>query len=237
MAREKVYTKEDILEALDQCVRDRVFPVLDNVNNQMAKARLTVFRSSKFWLLVFEIVGYSPPENEFVDHLYLLGNCVSHGGQIKEDIFVTETQVQSIWDREEGKWLADRRNWQVAIRDQVVRFEPTVGEYQKAGIEIDAKKTGPGSLRQDQLIRFLSYKMGDALLATDQELRSHLPEKGVRKFLQFGEWRHPDIRRGEMPSQIPFFVALAEALETGSKKLPPEALAQPNTHWSHWVAR
>jgi hypothetical protein len=237
MSRTVSYTKGDILRTLDRTVQDQAFPVLNNVNNYMSDARLTALRSPTFWLLFFEIVGYGAPENEFVDHIYMLSNCFKDGASMKEEIFVKETRENSVWDREEGKWRADWKKWEVLVRGKVMTFQPGLGEYRQAGIELDARKPGPGSLRQDELIRFLSFKVGALLFCTDREVRRLLPENSLKKLLRFKDWKHPDIRKKELPSQNAFFIALADALETGSKKLPKGALADPNTHWSNWPVK
>jgi hypothetical protein len=228
------YTKDDVLRLLDKTVQEKSFPVLDNYSNYLAAARLTVWRSPKHWLLFFEIVGYSPPENEFVNHIYMIGNCVKEGVQMKEKIFVSETAENPIRDREEGKWLADWQDWEVLVRGEVHKFHPSPAEYRNAGIEIDPTKPGPGSLRHDKLIRFLVLKLRDELFCTVKEMRELLPDKKLQSFMQFEDWKHPDIRKGELPSQNPFFIALAGALAGRSKHLPESALENPNTHWSNW---
>jgi hypothetical protein len=226
---------EGILRFLDETARNGRFPVLDNIHVYPADTRLTAYRSAEQWLLLVEVVGYAAQENEFVDHIHRLGEPLAGSGDVAEEIFVVETDgPHSIWDREEGKWLADWRDFRVLVRGREHRFRPSPGDYAEAGVEINPANVGPGSLRQDQLIRFLAHELSDQLLCTDRELRAHLPDGTVRRFLQVREWRHPDIRAGELPSDSAFFQHLARALETGRKALPPAALADPNTHWSNW---
>lgn len=231
----KKYTKIDILKVLDESARRGKFPVLDNENVYLADSRLSVFRSQEHWLFVFEVVGYSAPENEFVDHIYLIGNCIEKGAKIVERIFVEETEDNPVWDREEGEWLADYRNWEIMVKGKVYKFRPNLDEYIEAGIEIENTKRKVGSLRQDMLIRFLSFKLGDELFCTEEDLLDIIPQNDLKKLFYFREWRHPDIKKGENPSEISFFIELASAIESGNQSISEEALKNPNTHWSNWI--
>ena len=233
----KKYTKTDILKALDESAKKGKFPVLDNENVYLADARLSVFCSQEHWLFVFEIVGYSAPENEFVDHIYLIGNCVDQGAKIVERIFIEETDDDPVWDREEGEWLADWRNWEIMVKGKIYKFRPSLDEYKEAGIEIEDPKRKIGSLRQDMLIRFLSFKLGDKLFCTEDELFDIIPKNDLKKVFYFKEWQHPDIKNNENPSEIPFFISLTSAIESGERSIPEEAIKNPNTHWSNWIVK
>ena len=234
MKKSTSYSKEDVLKVLDDTAKAKLFPVLDNFNNYMASVRLTIYCSPNYWMFIFEIVGYGAPENEFVDHIYMIGNCLENHAKISEEIFVVETESDSIWDREKGEWLADWKKWQIVVRGKVYKFQPTLEEYEKAGIKITNKKGGLGSLRQDKLIRFLVFKLKDKLFCTDKELKKLLPQKSLTKFIRIEEWCHPDIRKNELPSQVLFFQKLAESLVIGVKAIPSDTLKNPNTHWSNW---
>ena len=94
------------------------------------------------------------------------------------------------------------------VKGKVYKFEQSLDEYKEAGIEIENPKKKIGSLRQDILIRFLSFRLGDGLFCTEDELMDVLPENDLKKLLYFKEWQHPDIRNNENPSDIPFFIEL-----------------------------
>jgi len=58
-----------ILKDLDKHASEFNFPVLDNAYIELAAARLSAFQGVKDWLIIFEVLGFSTKEMEFVDDL------------------------------------------------------------------------------------------------------------------------------------------------------------------------
>lgn len=51
--------------------------------------------------------------------------------------------------------------------------------------------------------------------------------------MRFEKWRHPDLARGEKPSELETFVLLADAMARGDKA-EYRSTQWPNTHWKNW---
>jgi hypothetical protein len=91
---------------------------------------------------------------------------------------------------------------------------------------------GQTQLTARHLLRALAPTHRRQLLATDAELRVGIPSD-LPEFLRVDGWLHPNLARGEMPSQSESFVLLADALASGDpRRYQPVQL--PNTHWSNW---
>ncbi|HDX9576778.1 TPA: hypothetical protein ROX88_000240 [Bacillus pseudomycoides] len=100
-------------------------------------------------------------------------------------------------------------------------------EYVQLGI-----KTEPFSLAG--LLRYLSFKYGEKLWATNQELFNEIGGNiELSLFFQTEEWEHPDISDDQKPSEVVFFRSLAQAIERNNVDLIQ--LNTSNTHWSNWT--
>jgi hypothetical protein len=91
---------------------------------------------------------------------------------------------------------------------------------------------GQTQLTARHLLRALAPMHRQHLLATDAERRAGIPHD-LPQIIQLDGWRHPDITRGELPSQSESFALLADVLAGGEvNRYQPVQL--PNTHWSNW---
>ena len=71
---------KQILEDFDKHASEFNFPVLDNSYIEFASARLSALQGAKDWMVVFEVLGFSKREIEFVDDLYVFGSCGERRG-------------------------------------------------------------------------------------------------------------------------------------------------------------
>lgn len=224
---------KQILEDLDKHASEFNFPVLDNEYVEFAAARLSAFRAATEWLLVFEVLGFSTREVEFVNDLYAFGSCVEAEGFISEEIPVKSTATQPLFDSETRECIADLAGWAVKIGKEEIFFSPSFEEYAKAGIACE-RESGPGSLTEIELLRFLVYRLGERrLFMSDEALLSHFPAcRNLEKLAQTTEWQHPNIAQGEKPSRNISLITLVEALS----KTDPLLFKQgcPNTNWRFW---
>jgi hypothetical protein len=223
-----------ILEDLDKHATEFNFPVLDNAYVEFAAARLTSFRSVKDWLIVFEVLGFSTREIEFVDNLYAYGSCVDKEGLVGEEIPVVSSPEKPVFDPETNECIADWSDWTVNVRGRKMSFSPTRAEYEEAGIVIN-RPPGPGTLTEIELLRFLVNRLGEkALFLSDQELTIHFPAcKDLPKFIQTTQWQHPDVTDEEKPSRNASIRSLVEALALRDPSLFKNG--RPNTDWKFWV--
>jgi len=224
---------DQIFWLLDKHASEFNFPVLDNAYLQYAAARLSAFRGLKDWLLVFEVLGFSIREVEFINDLYAYGSCLELGGLIGEEIPLRSSPQSPIFDADSNECLADWKGWEITVDGRVVRFSPTPEEYAAAGIRIEGN-AGPGTLNEADLLRFAVYRLGERLFLDDRGVLSHFPKcKGLSKFVQTTKWQHPDVARGEKPSENVAIQSLMHALEKGDPSLFNPG--RPNTDWKLWT--
>ena len=229
-----IRNKEQIFTDLDKHASEFNFPVLDNAYVEFAATRLTAFQSAKGWLIVFEVLGFSTKEIEFVDDLYAFGSCVEREGYVGEEVLLSSSRGQPIFDTQSNDCIADWSHWSIKLGNETMFFSPTREEYANAGIVID-RDPGPGTLREIELLRFLVYRLGEErLFMNDETLLSHFPRcQGVSKFIQTARWQHPDVADGERPSTTLSIRTLVAALS--QKDVSLFEPGRPNTHWRSWV--
>src|SRR5260370_13087230 len=128
-----------ILKDLDKHAAEFNFPVLDNAYVEFAAARLSAFQGAKDWLIVFEVLGFSTKEGEFVDDLYAFGSCIEREGFVGEEIPLTSSRKLPIFNAETNQCIADWSRWSIRVGNEEMSFSPTPDEYADAGIMIDRK--------------------------------------------------------------------------------------------------
>lgn len=225
--------KDQIFWLLDKHASEFNFPVLDNAYLEFGAARLTAFRrGTTEWLVCFDVVSFSTREVQFVNDLYAYGSCVQPGGLIGQEIPFTSPAELPIFDPESNECVADWKNWGIAIDNRTLRFSPTLDEYKAAGIHIEGEP-GPGTLTEGNLLRYVVFRMGERLFVKDETLLSRLPKCAhLSKFLQTTQWQHPDIARGEKPSENVTIRSLIHALAKEDPLLFDAG--RPNTDWRFW---
>lgn len=222
-----------ILDDLDKHASEFNFPVLDNAYVEFGAARLTALRGAEDWLIVFEVLGFSKREGEFVVDLYAFGSCVEREGFIGEEIPIASSHGLPLFDPETNQCIADWSHWAIKLGNEVVSFSPTREDYAKAGIAIERDR-GPGTLSEIELLRFLVYRIGkERLFMSDAFLLARFPRcMKVSTFVQTTQWQHPDVAGGEKPSENVSISSLVQSLLRGDPSLFNQGL--PNTDWKSW---
>jgi uncharacterized protein DUF7003 len=225
---------ERVLQEFDKHASEFNFPVLNNAYIKLAAARISAFQGDNDWLLVFEILGFSTREIEFVDDLYAFGSCVDREGFVGEEITLTSSPKLPLFDVETNECIADWSRWSIKVGDQEMSFSPSRAEYAEAGIIID-RDPGLGTLHEIELLRFLIHRLGEKrLFLRDQVLLNYFPKcANLRKFLQSTWWQHPDVAAGEIPSENVSIRSAVEALSHRDSSLFDRG--EPNTHWKCWL--
>jgi hypothetical protein len=223
-----------ILKDLDKHASEFNFPVLDNAYVKFAAARLSAFQGDQEWLAVFEVLGFSIREIDFVNDLYAFGSCAERKGFVGEEIPLRSVPERPLFDAETNECIADWSHWSIRVGNEEMSFSPTREEYADAGIVID-REPGRGSLSEIELLRFLVHRLGARrLFMTDQHLLSHFPKcKDLKKFIQTTQWQHPKVAAEERPSQNASIRSLVEALSQRDPALFEPG--SPNTHWMSWL--
>jgi Family of unknown function (DUF7003) len=207
---------------------------MDNAYIALAAARLTAFRSQEHWLIVFEVLGFSKRETEFVDDYYAYGSCTPKAGLMGEEVPARSSQGDPVFDKETNECIADWSRWSILVGGKEMTFSPTPQEYASAGIVID-RPAGRGTLSEIDMLRFLVHRLGpDRFFMSEPVLLGQFPGcRNVPKFLQTTSWKHPDIAGGERPSQNVSVRSLVQALSEGNRSLFDPGV--PNTQWQFWT--
>jgi len=221
------------LKDLDKHAFEFNFPALDNAYVDMAATRLTAFKSETDWIIVFEVLGFSNREGIFVDDIYAFGSSLVKEGFISSTPVMDPLPEHPFVDPYTEAWIADWANWAIIVRSKLYKFSPSRDEYIAAGIDVPSEG-GPGSLREEQIMRFFIYKEGASELFMQQaELRDELKISAeMAIFAQTEHWQHPDVVGGEKPSDNISIKSLLVALDLNS---PSEFhKGRPNTNWKLW---
>ncbi len=227
---------DQTLRNLDKHASEFNFPIFDNAYVEFAAARLTAFRKSDHWLAAFEVLGYSTQEGEFVDDLYAYGSCVEKAGFIASSTVFSSARENPLFDPKTNDCVADWKSWGVTLHGEALLFSPTREDYREAGIEV-SPESGPGSLKEIQLLRFAISKLGtDRMFLADQEILNHFPRcQAMPKFIQTTNWQHPDLSGKEKPSESGSIRSLLDAIATGSPNLFQPG--RSNSNWQFWQAQ
>ena len=177
-------TTEEILADLDKHASEFNFPVLDNAYVEFGAARLTAFRSTSYWVIVFEVLGFSTKEVQFVNDLYAYGSCVDGEGFICEEIPFISPAKHPIFDAQTSECIADWSSFAITLGPETMTFNPSRDDYAAAGIRLD-RESGPGSLTEIDLLRFLIHKARNRFSwMTGETLECFSRCKGASKFIQ-----------------------------------------------------
>lgn len=227
------YTTTEILGQLNACANAFTFPMLDNGYIYLADTHLHACRDETRWALVIEVLGANPRAS---DHdalhncLHCFGNCLKRSpGTANEDfLFVTDHGPDGPTFDEEYGWYLREAVRTIRIRDKVVHLDLTPETLAQKSIVPEE----PPHITGAELLRSLVPEYRELLLATEEELRARIPPD-LPLILRLDAWHHPDLARGELPSESETFKMIAEVLVSGdvSRYRPTK---EPNTHWTNW---
>lgn len=227
------YTKKDILDQLDKCADKFTFPMLDNGYVYPVDTKLYGYRDESRWVLLIEVIGFNyrgGGHNGINNCLHLFGNCLSFPPGTNNDnfIYITDNSPEgSTFDEEYMESLNPYVNT-FLIRGKEIKVNHSPSYYTSKGIELEK----PPKIMVWEFLRGLVPEYRNDLLATEEEIRSRIP-KDIPLILTLGEWHHPDLVDGEMPSTTETFQMIAAVLEKGNLQLY-KPTQKPNTHWSNW---
>lgn len=228
-----LFTRQEILDHLDDCARRFIFPMLDNGYVYPADVRLTAFRDHARWSLVIETLGANPRGGEhdsLFDSLYRFGNCLNRPVGLANEDFLFLTA-----DGDDGPTFEKEYGWHVRdglrtirIRDTLLPVSLEPEALQAKGIRLEE----PPNVNGAELLRALLPDYRDLLLAREEELRERVPVD-LPLILRLDQWHHPDLVRGELPGGNETFQLIAEVLASG-EAARYQPTQPPNTHWSNW---
>lgn len=212
-----------ILKTLDKYAKEYEFPVLDNYNFDLAQCRLSVFRDSKDWLIVFEVVGINA-NLDIASDLYVYGSAANQQGLIIcIDDMVIPAKDEAFFD-DDGEFEVDPFNLNLIVHGVMLNLKPNKEEYEKVKIQ-------PDPFTPTKLIRYLSSKHKGKLWLQKDDLLSEIDINAKLDLIyQTDKWEHTDE---EKPSENAFFQSLAKAIEHNDISLIH--MNKANTHWSSWA--
>jgi hypothetical protein len=224
----------EIIAQLDRFAESFRFPMLDNLNLDLAGVRLSAYFGAGAWCLAVEMLAFFaevPPLDGFSDNTYIYGDIA-----IPDAVNHTLSALHPVDNGPSGLLFGtgsclyiNKNIVDVRIRERIVPAIANVDLYRAEGIPVDLAPEITG----DDFLRWLAPRYRDLLFATDEELYSRMTVR-LPLILRLDEWHHPDLARGEKPSDTECFQQIAEVLATGdpSRYRPTEP---PNTHWSNWL--
>ena len=230
MSDPKKMSRPDILAVLDQCAAGYDFPILNNVYFFYAAIRMTVFRTPREWLMVFEEISYSKKAREFVNWVSAYGNQLPKSGPQGILHPLEELPGHPIVDGE-GHFLLNKWDFSLAVNGQPHRFTPTREDYARAGIDVDSAMPDPA-----QIVRLLVRLLpAESLFSSHARLLHACGRKEASPplFVELRDWSHPDVAAGELPSGSETFRSIADAIVTNDRSLI--VADKGNTHWSNWL--
>jgi hypothetical protein len=221
--------EDQILKILDKHAVEGGFPVFKNLNFDFADARITVFRNTSEWILVFEIVALSN-KPAFVDLVYGFGNKLKKHGINYIKTIIPNSEDAPIWD-DARNFLLDKYDFKIEVNGEKKAFNPTKADYRRAGL--DAEDDTKPALK---ILRMLADIAPSSLFLSDKEILKLCGRGRTRltKFLQIDDWWQPNVDDDEKPSDNPCFRALARAIAQANPELYRCPRENWNTHWSNW---
>jgi len=223
-----------ILEQLDRAAKDFVFPMLDNGYVYPADVRLTVYRATRRWLMIVEVLGVSNPRvsgcDVFENVLHLFGNHLAREpGTANEDfLHPIESRPDDPLFEDEFEWYVRSQARSLSIRGHHIALDISEEALANRGLEL----LDPPNVDPVIVMRSLLPEQRVLLLATPEDLAARNPDD-LPLFIRLDEWFHPDLAAGELPSGCETFQMLAEAIVTGdAERYRPSR--EPNTHWRNW---
>jgi len=228
------FTKEDILNQLDDYAESFSFPMLDNGYVYLIDSRLSVYRNDEQWVILIEIIGCfnkGGGHGDISNCLYLFGNCLAFDPKKNNDCFLFFTS-----DSKEGKTFLDEDFQEylnpniksMLLRGRTIEIPQTIEFYESQGIQLEE----PPKIYIWEFLRGMRKYHRKTFFVTEEEIRNRIPKK-LPLIIQLDEWYHNDLVANELPSEIETFQMIASVIETGNIELY-KPTKEPNTHWSNW---
>jgi hypothetical protein len=209
-----MFDRDSILSFLDNAFQSIEMPCFGNMNIDYVSSRLSTYRSTDKWLLLFNSVVWRPAAGGLMALVEIVGTgVVDKQGFNNDRAFVTGCiEVDD-----------DRNILSIVVRGEAIDppslvIQPNYDVQPEYGFWASVA---------------LAEKYKESLLALQTEVKQFIPPC-FQHLLTIDEWDHPTW--DTPPSQTEAFPLIANVLVTSDPSLwiPVEA---PNTHWSHWLPK
>lgn len=222
-------TSKEILKLLDERAAVFEFPVLNNAHWDYIGGRLRGFRVKDRWALIFEVLVFNEPELAIVTQLYGYGPDFGPDQWDHKEMPGIESVPDSpLWDAS-GCWIvgADVKN--VVINGEFYRI--SCGASLPDSIHLEREDCDSEAAFARALCRRLGFQR---IVPLDNAVRSFPQLSHGTEVFVIGEWDHPDIAAGQLPSDSITLAACAAVLCGESATLDLKGIAS-NTEWPRWV--
>ncbi|MEA5464297.1 hypothetical protein VB741_11210 [Leptothoe sp. PORK10 BA2] len=202
------------MSVLDNAFQSIEMPCLGNMNIDYVLSRLSVYRSSDKWLLLFNSVVWWPSAEGLMAMVEVVGTGVVGRQGFDNDRFFGPGSIE----------MDDAQNiLRIVVRGEDI--DPTSLVIQP-NYDVQPEYAFWVSVA-------LAEKYKESLLASQVEVNQFIPP-GFQHLLTIDEWDHPTWDMP--PSRTLAFPRIANILVTSDPSLwmPVET---PNTHWSHWLPK
>ena len=203
------FTRGEILEQLDRAAAGFRFPMLDNGYYYPVDVRLHAYADADKWAIAIETLGYNPRAGNLLNVIEKYGNGLRPGAD-NDDFIGRIDNYAELWnlEQQDRSWL-DAEG--VVIRGRLIPFAL-----------VRSADAEPWTL-----LREIVPEHRDLFLASDEELRARIPPE-LPELLRLEQWNHPDLLKGEVPSETEAFRMIAEVMLARDPTLYAPSLP-PNT--------
>ncbi|WP_306640166.1 DUF7003 family protein [Sanyastnella coralliicola] len=233
LSKKREYSEKEILEQLDKCAQEFMFPMLDNGHVYPIHSKLNAYRDEKRWALIIEVIGFSyrgGGHDGISNCLHIYGNCINMMPGIDNSsfLYLTDDSAEYLTFDEEYSEFLNPKAKTMLLRGKELSINHNREFYSNKGIDLVEENR----IFVWEFMRGLVPEWNNELEATEQELNAKIPVD-LPKILELTEWFHPDCAGMELPSQNETFVQIARVLETGKTEFY-RPTKKPNNHWSNW---
>jgi len=235
------YTKEEILNALDDCTTYNFFLDLEHGYFHTAGSRINLFADENRWAIVFEKSGFGNRSGRAEIELNYFGNCLNNLGKAGlNDIYTCNTKYFTLisgeeFERIEGDFeLTSKEAKIVKVRNIELPIEQDKQNYKAKGIKIQDFDNPNDLIDYQSLVRFLEERNSEIFRATEEELRTSIPND-LPFLMKIDEWHHNSYSEygGDKPSTYETFKLIADILVSKNIENWKPTL-EPNNNWRNW---
>jgi hypothetical protein len=224
--------REDILMQLDSGAESYEFPMLDNGYYYHGDQKLTIFRDTKRWAMLLEVLAYN--NHDFgVDGIttvtYIIGNCLI-GFDNNFHFFANDNGAETfIFEDDDPCPYLNSKAKSIKVRDIEIPIIDEREHYKSKNIELELDD----KITPWEFMRGLIPEYSNLFWLTKEEISTKIPSD-LPVLMTLANWHHPDLVSDEKPSETETFQQLADVILTGDKSLYNTSETN-NTHWSNWL--
>lgn len=236
-----MFTKEEILNALDESAFYTVFLDLEHGYFHTAGSRINLFADGARWAIVFEKSGFGNRSGRAEIELNYFGNCLinldkvglnqAHTYNTKHINLISGEEFQKI----EGDFeLVSKEAKTVNVRGTDLQIEHDHNKYLECGIKIQEFDNPNNLIDFQSLVRYLDEKNPEVFRATEKDLRTSLPQD-LPFLMRIDKWYHKSYSAygGDKPGSYETFNLIADILVSKNKGNWKPTL-EPNNDWRNW---